>query len=1159
MFKQKINQVAYIAIISMFLFPNLAVAAPTGGMVTQGDAAISQNGSTTNINQSSQKAAINWQSFSVAPAETVNFNQPNASAITLNRVIGNETSVIQGAINANGKVYLVNSAGVVFTKGSQVNVGSLVATTLNITDTDFMNDNFAFSSDKDSPAAVINQGDIIAAQGGYVALIGGEVYNEGLIVAQMGTVSMNGAKKVTLNFNGDSLLSASIDEAALNALVSNKEAVIANGGLVIMTAKAAGDILSAQVNNGGLVQAQTIRDLNGGYSEGEILIYAYDGTANIAGTLDAGAPNGGNGGFIETSGDSVKIADDVMVTTLAENGQTGTWLIDPKDFYISADGDISGETLGTQLSSSNVEIKSANGATEGAGNIYVNDKVEWSANTTLTLTALNDIFINNAIKATGISAGLVMNYGGDYHILTKASYSGVEVVDPATGTAGAGALAAKADTSGGVYGSITLPGNNATLKINGKSYVLIRSMADFAKINQANGGGYYAIVADIDAGGTTYNDAIVSALGNMDTVWTPIDWDSQDDAYWDGIWSGAAEVDWVNYLVAIKTEIEPGILTGMGHTVDNLSIAASDASNVGLVGWVSSSSSIRDLGVTNANISSNSNTANIGVLVGSSDGGAFHQLYAGGTVKGGLYRGGIIGSGNPGARISSSFSNVNINSETRVEIPPGGSIEDLPSGQNVGGLAGYFAGDIISCHATGNVSGSNVGGLVGYLRNGSVYNSYAAGKVTATGRIGDEGGGLVGKWMDTTDDLSYTIQNCFATGNIVSYGGVCGGLIGYSHYMNAVVYNVYATGNITAVHSDDARNAAGGLIGKIDEGQVSYAHAIGNITVTGSGIEMVGGLIGYLGESDLSYAYATGNISTHSDNAIAKSIGGLVGYAGNNNMMKNKLANINNCYATGNVVGTINVGGLVGYLYGGNIYNSSASGNVTGQFGVGGLVGSGAGIQVKDGGGGRMDYTISGSSASGDVTVMYMGYPDTQYITGNGGGLIGIAGNYLTLADCTATGSINNTSNFNYVGGLIGQDSGRTSGYDGITYEGTNTYTDVKAIARQENWQSQQDNIQTVGEFTGNLIASAEKVTESNANIDTMADLNTEKQDIEGLPGNEKTGGNSGSGSGWGWGGNANGEPVTLATLGLQVFSATVKTIVTDEGEEYELEEDTMQ
>ena len=115
---------AIYALLCSYSFPGMA--APQGGTVTSGSATISQMGSVTRIDQSTQRASINWQGFGIAAGETVNFNQPNASAITLNRVVGNERSVIEGALNANGKVFLVNSNGVLFTRGSSVNTAGLV-------------------------------------------------------------------------------------------------------------------------------------------------------------------------------------------------------------------------------------------------------------------------------------------------------------------------------------------------------------------------------------------------------------------------------------------------------------------------------------------------------------------------------------------------------------------------------------------------------------------------------------------------------------------------------------------------------------------------------------------------------------------------------------------------------------------------------------------------------------------------------------------------------------------------------------------------------------------------------------------------------------------------------------------------------------------------
>src|SRR5262245_14829930 len=324
------------AIAAVLALPRVALAEPTGGSVVAGSAGISQSGAVTNINQSSNKAIINWQTFSIGAKETVNFNQPSSSSVTLNRVIGNETSVISGALNANGQVFLVNSAGVLFSKGAQVNVGGLVVSTLDISNSDFMAGKYRFSGT--SAASIVNQGNIRAHSGGYIALLGKTVSNDGVINARLGTVAMASGEKITLNFGGNSLVDVTIDKGTLNALVENKRAIRADGGQVIMTAKAADQILSAQVNNSGIVQARTVAALKGGGAGtvriGKIKMVAEGGTTTVTGKLDASAPKGGDGGFIETSGSKVKIDDSAVITTKAANGKNGTWLIDPTDFTI---------------------------------------------------------------------------------------------------------------------------------------------------------------------------------------------------------------------------------------------------------------------------------------------------------------------------------------------------------------------------------------------------------------------------------------------------------------------------------------------------------------------------------------------------------------------------------------------------------------------------------------------------------------------------------------------------------------------------------------------------------------------------------------------------------------------------------------------------------
>ncbi|HEY2009260.1 MAG TPA: filamentous hemagglutinin N-terminal domain-containing protein, partial [Rhizomicrobium sp.] len=137
---------ASASVLSLAVMCAAAKAQPSGGSVVAGSAQISSSGATTLINQSTSKAIINWQSFSVAPGSTVQFNQPSASAVTLNRVTGTSASVIDGAIRANGQVWLLNPNGLLFGNGATINVAGLLATTSDINDQDFLSGRYSFSS-----------------------------------------------------------------------------------------------------------------------------------------------------------------------------------------------------------------------------------------------------------------------------------------------------------------------------------------------------------------------------------------------------------------------------------------------------------------------------------------------------------------------------------------------------------------------------------------------------------------------------------------------------------------------------------------------------------------------------------------------------------------------------------------------------------------------------------------------------------------------------------------------------------------------------------------------------------------------------------------------------------------------------------------------------
>jgi len=319
--------------------------------------------------------------------ETVNFNQPNVSSVTLNRVVGNEKSIIDGALNANGQVFILNSNGVLFSKNASINTAGLVATTMSLSDADFMNGNYSFKGD--STASVINQGTINISDKGYAALFGKEVKNEGIIKATLGKVELVGAKEVTLNLNGNSLVNLKVDKGVLDALVENKGAIYADGGQVYLTTNAVNELLKGVVNNTGIIEAQTLDDVTG-----KIELFAHGGEAKVGGTIKA------EGGFVETSGNKVKIADNFIV-------KAKTWLIDPTDFSINSGAgalDASGigaDTLSATLSAG-TSVTIATDPADNAGEtgiiaVYASVEKTGGADATLTLKAHDSIYIHNGV------------------------------------------------------------------------------------------------------------------------------------------------------------------------------------------------------------------------------------------------------------------------------------------------------------------------------------------------------------------------------------------------------------------------------------------------------------------------------------------------------------------------------------------------------------------------------------------------------------------------------------------------------------------------------------------------------------------------------------------------------------------------------------------
>lgn len=325
-----------------------AFALPSGATVVSGDAGFqtSTDGRHMVIDQQSHKLITNWNEFSVRADERVSFHQPGQDAVALNRVIGRNGSDIQGRIDANGKVFLVNPNGVVFGKSAQVNVGGLVASTLDLADRDFLAGNYQFSGD--SGATVSNAGSLQASEGGSIALLGARVSNDGVIQAQLGDVALGAGQGINLNFDGHGLLNLQVDKGSVDALAHNGGLIRADGGQVLMSARSADSLLKTVVNNQGTLEARTLRS-----AEGRIVLDGGEqGTVRVAGKQDASAIGGGNGGLVLNQGANVEIQRTAQVDTHADQGATGTWRILTHEVSVAAVGQ-------------------ANAAGDGSGQVHV--------------------------------------------------------------------------------------------------------------------------------------------------------------------------------------------------------------------------------------------------------------------------------------------------------------------------------------------------------------------------------------------------------------------------------------------------------------------------------------------------------------------------------------------------------------------------------------------------------------------------------------------------------------------------------------------------------------------------------------------------------------------------------------------------------------------
>jgi filamentous hemagglutinin family protein len=307
-----------------------ANARPGGAQVAAGQASIGGTASTTLINQASERAAINWQSYNVGSAQTVRYQQPNAGAVTLNTVLSANPSLIAGKILANGQIIIVNQSGVVFAKGSQVDTAGLVVSSAGISQKDFLAGRMVFSQAGHPGALISNAGNITVRQAGLAALVAPQVANSGTITANLGRVILAGATTHTLDLYGDGLVALnvtgqvtqiSLDGKLVPALVTNTGTILAPGGTVVLTAAAADGVVTNLVSAGGTIAAPSV-----GAQTGRVLVQGIGGGVSIDGQVSAtGAAAGTKGGQVEVNATgAVSLTPNALIDA---SGATGGGII----------------------------------------------------------------------------------------------------------------------------------------------------------------------------------------------------------------------------------------------------------------------------------------------------------------------------------------------------------------------------------------------------------------------------------------------------------------------------------------------------------------------------------------------------------------------------------------------------------------------------------------------------------------------------------------------------------------------------------------------------------------------------------------------------------------------------------------------------------------
>lgn len=899
-------------------------ALPVGGQVVSGSVSIGASGPAMTVTQGSDKAIVNWNSFSVGQGNSVNFIQPNSASAILNRVTGSTTSTIAGSITGNGQVYLINPNGIAITSTGSVAVGGgFVASTLDMSNEDFLKGRYNFTG-TGSSGSVTNEGVITLGRGGYAALIGGTVKNDGLIAVPLGKVGLGSGEQATLDLSGDGFLQVAIPTKTgaegNGALVENSGTISADGGTVVMKAATARNAARHAVNLSGSVEADSISG-----SDGEIVIGGGEGGhVTVSGKLSAKSSTG-KGGKVTVSGKSIALKGATVDASGAKGGGT---------------------------------VKVAAATSENGGSVVIADASTIDAKATATgsggtvVVTGNNIAVQSGslIDATGATGGLVLiggDYQGGYNAATKYSVEEIATAQNTTVEAGATILV---DGKAGAGGRAVI-WSDGTTSFSGTISATAAGSAEGGKVETS---GHNLLLGDSVAISTLselgqtgvwlidpYNITISASASNNVSV------DPGSNPWTISPYASGANINNTTLSSYLASSNVALMTNGAGSEAGNITVNApvswSAATTLSLLADTTTGGVFINAAITGSNANSRlvlsagsggigqTSTIHVGTLTATSANGGSVTLTNSGNLVSTLGTSSTAGS--------FAFTNGQALTVSGNVTSNGGLSLVTTSGDLTinGALTDAHANSSFTLSAAGNLnitkdvtwSGANAAASLTYggsysLTNGARVSLPDTGAsltingtsytlihdVTGLQSMSGSGNYALGNDIDASATASWNSGAGFAPVGVFG-AGFSGTLAGLGHFIDGLTVNRSSTSQI-------------GLFGYTTSATVRDL-TLSNVSINGS--TRVGGLVGWADNSNFSNIHVTGTIGAFQE------AGGIAGW-----FVDSTLSNASSAAAV--TVSANGAGGLVGYaLYSGTISDSYSTGSVTGATYVGGLMG----------------------------------------------------------------------------------------------------------------------------------------------------------------------------------------------------------------------------